>query len=180
MPNILEKLLKNKKNKELSSSEQEVSDEWSKWLNASPYWQYESLHDIKKSIDGKLHLPKTKARSDYLKLINFDIINCIIKKQELDKNGVDKLLNRHNKDWGFPSSNRIRQFMPEDKWNILIHIIRKHIYLCVRELPVLRNLKSDKNVDCRNKGWFKRCLKYTDFDFEKKNVPEEFKDYVVP
>ena len=35
---------------------------------------------------------------------------------------------------------------------------------------MLKNLKRDKDVDCRKKEWFKTCLRYKDFDFEEINV----------
>ena len=108
LPNINVWMLKHKRKQELRNSELVQSDEWSEFLNNSPYWQYESLQDIKNSIDGKLHLPKSPTRSDYIKLVYNDVINCISHKKELYKTAVEEILNSHNKDWGFPSSNSIR------------------------------------------------------------------------
>ena len=150
---------------------------WSELNNHSPYWVYLSTQDVKGHIKKHLALPESNSRVEFVSLIYADILHYIQHRQVLNHDNVVHLLNQYNEGWGIGRGDCLQNYIPDYFWKCLVHNIAKVSFLCVHNIPVLKN--QYKIDDCRKEKWFKNRIPFN-LNYERLAIPDEFRQYVIP
>ena len=149
-----------------------LDSHWSALKNHSPYWVYLSTQDVKSHIKKHLALTESNSKKEFVSLIYAHFLHYSLHHRD-----VVRLLNQYNEGWGIGRGDCLQNYIPHFFWKCLIHNIAKVSFLCVNNIPVLKN--HHKVDDCRTESWFKKRIPHN-FNYERLFIPDEFCKYVIP